>query len=314
MPRKIVIFVVGILKFIFWMEIKHLKHTQIDFLKWDSCIWQASNSLVYAESWYLNVVSPNWEALVGGNYEYVMPLPKKRKLGISFLIQPPITQQLGIFSKEKIGEKIFQKFIRKIPYLSYHLNLNEQNEHKNTSAQPNYVLDLNRNFKDLCADFSKNTKRNIEKASKLCVRLVDDLLPNEFLDFYFSTEKNYSVPKKNLVSKLIENGFSRGKMTLFGAYNAENELISALCLLHSKERFIYLLPISSEAGKSSLAMFLILNEIICRNAETPNMLDFEGSRIEGIAQFYRGFGAKLKPYFELKRLSVNDFLSSLENK
>ena len=91
-------------------------------------------------------------------------------------------------------------------------------------------------------------------------------------------------------------------MTLFGAYNSENELISVLCLLRSKERFIYLLPISSEAGKSSSAMFWIINEIIRRNAETPKLLDFEGSRIEGIAQFYQGFGAQLKPYFQIGRL------------
>jgi len=283
------------------MKIKHLKHTEIDFEKWDDCISQASNSLVYAESWYLNVVSPNWEALINGDYEYVMPLPVKRKFAASFLVQPPLTQQLGVFSKKEINEEILRKFIRKIPYLSYHLNLNEQNECKNASTQPNYVLNLNKNFDDLYAGFSKNTKRNIEKANKLGVRVVDDLLPNEFLEFYFSTEKKYSVPKKNLVSELIENGFSREKTTLFGAYSSENELISALCLLHSKERFIYLLPISSEAGKKSSAMFLITNEIIRRNSETPNLLDFEGSRVEGIAQFYRGFGAKLKPYSQIRR-------------
>ena len=185
------------------MKIKHLKHAEIDVEKWDNCISQASNSLVYAESWYLNVVSPNWEALVGGDYEYVMPLPKKRKFGVPFLVQPPLAQQLGLFSKKDINEEILQKFIRKIPYLNYHLNLNEQNECKNASAQPNYVLDLNRDFEDLRADFSKNTKRNVEKAKKMGVRAADNLFPNEFLEFYFSTEKNYPVPKRNLVFELI---------------------------------------------------------------------------------------------------------------
>jgi len=284
------------------MKIKHLKHAEIDFEKWDNCISQASNSLVYAESWYLNVVSPSWEALIGGDYECVMPLPVKRKFGISFLVQPMLTQQLGVFSKEEINEEIVRKFIRKIPYLSYHLNLNEQNECENASALPNYVLDLNKSFENLYADFSKNTKRNIEKAKKSGVRVTDDLLPNEFLEFYFSTEKNYSVPKKNLVSELIESGFSRGEMTIFGAYNFDNELISAFCLLHSKERFIYLLPISNQTGKNCSAMFLIINEIIFQNSETPNLLDFEGSRVEGIARLYRGFGAKLKPYFQIGRL------------
>jgi len=283
------------------MKVKYLKHAKIDFEKWDNCILQASNSLIYAESWYLNLVSPSWEALIGGDYEYVMPLPVKRKFAISYLIQPAAVQQIGVFSKEKINEEILRKFIRKIPYLSYCLNLNEQNECKNAAILPNYVLNLNKNFEKLYADFSKNTKRNIEKANKSGIRVADDLLPNDFLEFYFSTEKNYPFPKKNLLCELIKTAFSREKITFFGAYNSENELISALCLLRSKERFIYLLPISNEKGKTFSAMFLIINEIIRRNSETSNLLDFEGSRIEGVAQFYRGFGATLKSYFQIRR-------------
>jgi len=295
------------------MKIKHLKHTEIDFAKWDNCISQAVNSLVYAESWYLNAVSPNWEALIYGDYEAVMPLPVKRKFGIAFLVQPPLTQQLGVFSKTTINEKILQEFIRKIPYLSYHLCLNEQNKCKNASAQPNYVLDLNENFEKLYAGFSKNTKRNIEKASNYSVAVRADLQPDVFLKFYFSTEKNYGTAKESVISELIKNGFFRKKMMLFGAYNSENELISALCLLHSKERFIYLLPVSNEEGKKSSAMFLIISEIIKKYSETHALLDFEGSRVEGIARFYEGFGGKRKPYFEVKRLSVIDVMKKFYN-
>jgi hypothetical protein len=295
------------------MKIQYLKHAEIDFEKWDNCILQASNSLIYAESWYLNIVSPSWEALIGGNYEYVMPLPVKRKFGVSFLIQPPLTQQLGIFSRTEISEEILRKFIRKIPYLSYHLNLNEQNSCKNTSPQPNYLLDLNKSCEKLYADFSKNTKRNIEKANKSNIRVRDNLLPNEFLKFYFSTEKKYSSPRKNLASELIKMTFHQKKTTLYGVYNSENELISALCLLHSKGRFIYLLPVSNEMGKKTSAMFLIISEFIRQHSASSKLLDFEGSRVEGIARFYEGFGGKLKPYFEVKRLSVSDIITKTKN-
>jgi hypothetical protein len=91
------------------MEIKHLAHIEIDRQKWDACILNACNSLVYAESWYLDIVSPNWEALILGDYEYVMPLPVKKKFGVSFLVQPPLTQQFGIFSSNKIDEEIIEK-------------------------------------------------------------------------------------------------------------------------------------------------------------------------------------------------------------
>jgi hypothetical protein len=83
------------------MKIKHLKHPEINRQKWDACIQNACNSLVYAESWYLDIVSPNWEALICGDYEYVMPLPIKRKLGISFLVQPPINAAIGCFFRKQ---------------------------------------------------------------------------------------------------------------------------------------------------------------------------------------------------------------------
>ena len=83
------------------MEIKYLKHNQIDKQKWDSAIENAENGLVYALSWYLDIVSPNWDALVVGDYEQVMPVTHKRKYGIKYLIQPPFCQQLGFFSQSK---------------------------------------------------------------------------------------------------------------------------------------------------------------------------------------------------------------------
>lgn len=293
------------------MRIKYLKHNDIDYEKWDICISQANNSLVYAKSWYLDVVSPGWEALVADDYVYVMPLPVKRKYIFRYLVQPILTQQLGIFSKEKINDKLVRKFIRKIPYLSYHLNLNEQNKYMKATVLPNYLLDLNISYERLRAGYSKNTKRNIEKADKAGLIVTDDLPANDFLEFYYSTEKNYSEPDKIIVEKLIFTALDRKKMSLYGVYNTQKELIAALSLLHSKQRFIYLLPVSNEEGKKSLAMFAIINEIIRNNSFSPFLLDFEGSRLEGIARLYKGFGGKKKVYYEVKRFRPQSFINKV---
>ena len=62
------------------MQIRHLRHNEINYSLWDKCITNAKNSLVYASTWYLDVVSPDWEALVAGNYEYIMPLPDRKSV------------------------------------------------------------------------------------------------------------------------------------------------------------------------------------------------------------------------------------------
>ncbi len=78
--------------------IHYLKNSEIDFEKWDACVAQATNSLIYGYAFYLNAMSENWDALVFGNYEAVMPLVWRKKKGIKYLYQQAFTQQLCIFS------------------------------------------------------------------------------------------------------------------------------------------------------------------------------------------------------------------------
>ena len=87
------------------MRILHLRNKSIDYCRWDNCITKSHNHLTYAYSWYLDIVSPNWEALVSEDYAYIMPLPVKSRYGIPYLVQPVLTQQLGIYSKKKINER-----------------------------------------------------------------------------------------------------------------------------------------------------------------------------------------------------------------
>jgi len=291
------------------MEIKHLTHTEINIQKWDACIQNACNSLVYAESWYLDIVSPSWEALILGDYEYVMPLPVKRKYGISFLVQPPLTQQLGIFSKNSIDNNMVESFINKIPYRSYHLNFNEQNPFQKGELQPNFVLNLNKDEQTIFSNYSTNTKRNIKKARNSNIEIKTDVSAKDFLTFYCSTEKNYPVDPETKVKKLIEESFRREKTILYGAYNIKNELVSTLCLLHSPQRLIYLLPVSNEEGKENLAMFRMVDIIIQNYMNNNLLLDFYGSNVKSIARFYESFGAEINYYYSIKHWSINDWIT-----
>ena len=67
------------------MEIRYLEHSEIDKAKWDLNINQALNKLPYAFSWYLDVVSPNWHALVSDDYNFVFALTWRKKLCLSLL-------------------------------------------------------------------------------------------------------------------------------------------------------------------------------------------------------------------------------------
>ena len=292
------------------MNIDYLRRYQIDIEKWDSCIEQSDSRLVYAKSWYLDIVSPQWSGLVGDNYLAVMPLPTKTKYGIPYFYRPPFTQQLGLFDTSKVhNDSIIDEFIRKIPLRPYRLHINgcHRPQH-NGIEQPNYTLYLGRKYDDISSRFDTNTLRNINRAHKsgVIVERYDSAsvensdITDKFIEFYLSTPKPYEVSDIDVFTKLIREAYARECMIFYFAYIDEVP-IAALALLGSGKRMIYLCPISNEYGKQHSAMFLIVNQIIIDYQDTDTTLDFEGSRIEGIARFYRGFGAKLEPYFLIRR-------------
>jgi hypothetical protein len=283
------------------MQIIHLQHKDIDMNRWDQCISESINQLTYTFSWYLNIVCPGWEALIAGDYEFVMPIPVKRKYHLPYVVQPYFTQQLGVFSKNPVNEEILKQFIKSIPYYSYQLNLNEQNKNSEIEVLPNYILNLNTAYNLIASKYSKNTQRNIEKAHKNSLTIDTELNSSDFIEFYKVTQKNYQQGQGEILRQLIEAGKVNQSINLFGIRNKENELIAALCILISSNRMTYLLPASNIEGKKTSAMFLLIDKIIRQNAEKKIILDFEGSQIEGIARFYKGFGAENQPYFMVKR-------------
>lgn len=283
------------------MKIKHLKHEEINYKRWDELVETSQNSMIYAFSWFLNCVSPQWEALVDENFQYIMPLPVKKKYGITYIVQPILCQQLGVFSQYKITADVMQKFIQSIPYLSYEMNINEHNFTENTLKLPNLLLDLNIAYENLLKKFSTNTQRNIKKAENHRLKVNWDLSTEEFTTFFFNEEKKYGLPDKNKTKTLIYNAFEKKSVLLIGAKTVEGKLIAALGLFISKNRLIYLLPSSAQEGKEKSAMFFVVNEVIKKFANTDKILDFEGSRMEGVARFYEGFGAKRVSYYLIKR-------------
>jgi hypothetical protein len=291
------------------MKITHLKHNEIDKGKWDNIISNSYNHMFYAYSWYLDIVSPDWEALIADNYEYLMPLPVKKKYFINYVVQPILTQQLGIFSSEEIDKEIIKQFIHKIPYLSYELNLNEANKIEECTTLPNLILKLDREFLDIRESYSKNTIRNIEKAKKSTLNIIENITTNRFIEFIVASTQLYDN-NISTIKQLILLGLSKNIFQLLGVTDNKDELICVLCVAKTKNRITYLLPASNALGKSNSAMFLLIDYLIQQNSPSNLTLDFEGSKIEGIARFYKGFGATLKPYYMIKRYRPNHTIIS----
>lgn len=282
------------------MIIKHLKHKEIDKLKWDEQIDKSQNATLYAQSWYLDIVCPGWEALVNEDFSIFMPLPIKLKYGFKYLTQPFYSQQLGVFTISELNKSDFYRFIESIPYKFYRLQLNKSNcfDFPKVDLKPNFVLKLNKPYDELQNAFGKNCKRNVKKSINENQSFVDNTSPEDFLKF---VETNLAFkPIKGvmpILKLIIKESVSNGSAMIFSAIEKDSDkLLAAVFLISWKNSFYYLMPASSEKGKEYNSMFFIVDQLIQKHSETEKILDFEGSSIEGVARFYKGFGAESEYY------------------
>src|SRR5262245_16003135 len=145
--------------------IRYLENTSIDKAKWDATIDASPNGMVYAKSWYLDIVSPGWQGLADENYTSVFPLTHRKKFGISYLYQPFFTQQLGIFSTESVSADAVEKFLSAIPekFRLTEIQLNHTNKVSRTdfsvSDRLTHHLNLENTYETIQKKYSENLTR-----------------------------------------------------------------------------------------------------------------------------------------------------------
>ncbi len=288
-------------------KLKYLRQDEIDSEKWNRCIDNAANCRIYGYDWHLDRTAIVWDALVWGDYEFVMPLPYKTKLGIRYLYQPLFSQQLGIFPNppDTIKEQFYKLLFAKFRYSDFQLNAVNAKISTKTEIdfvpRKNYLLALNAGYTQLSKAFSTNTKRNINKANKNGLALVSGIRLEEYLEF---KKQNLTpgVDRSAIASlkNIIAFGQYKGFGEIQGVYTAENRLCAAAYFCRWKDRVIYLNAVSNNEGKKWGGMYFLIGNFVENNAGQNITLDFEGSMVAGLERFYRGFGATAETYFQLK--------------
>ncbi len=284
------------------LQIRYIKHTEIDKPLWDSQIHKAANGRIYAFSGWLDIVSPEWSALVTDSYDFLMPLPGKKKFGIKYVAQPKFTQQTGIFSSRKITNNIVSDFLKSIPekykYQVVHLNSQNRISGENIVKKTNHLLSLNNKFSNLFKAFSQNTKRNIRKSEKL-KNITDKNISVDEAIFLKKENNINALSEKDLktLRRLILFAKEQFNVKIYGVRNKNKKLISVTVFVFCENRIYLPLIASSPEGKKKFASFHIFNTFIEEYAGNELFLDFEGSSVPGVARFFEGWGAVPETYY-----------------
>lgn len=285
-------------------DIKFLLNHEIDKQKWDECINKAYNSRVYGLSVYLDEMCSNWSALILSDYNAVMPLTWRKKFGIHYLYQPAFCQQLGVFSKIGLSEKLVALFLSSVPekFKYWEIALNSCNSvtSYNTRAGKNYLLSLNAPYENLYKNYNRNAKRNIKKAIESGINICE----NVNLDTVISLHRTRFEDKVGANNKdyehflsLLDKLSAQGKLYCAGVKDKNDTLIaSSIYLLHN-DRIIFIINGNLPSALANGSTYLLKDFVVKKFCGKQLVMDFEGSDNEHFSRFYQQFGAEEIEYY-----------------
>jgi hypothetical protein len=297
--------------------LRHVRHHEIDRLQWDALISQSANGLIYALAWYLDIVSPGWEALLKeeqGRYVAVLPLPVQRKFGLRYLKQPLFGQQLGLFyvvpPTAADWAAVSRLLNKQVSYITrYAFNVaNAELASPATLGMPGglartYHLSLRAPYPALWAGYRPERRRHLRKAQahglvvepstdiNLLIRLFDENTAHRITGML---GEGYQYP---LLRTLYGAASRAGLGTMWQARTPQGEVVSLMFLLRFKKNIIYLFNCSTAAGKAMGAVSVMLDEFFRQHAGQDLCFDFESPGVPSLERFYGSFGSVAAPYF-----------------
>ncbi|SET30060.1 GNAT family N-acetyltransferase [Hymenobacter actinosclerus] len=294
----------------------------LDRAQWDALITTAPNGLIYALSWYLDIVSPGWAALVKhdarGRYVAALPLPVQRRFGFRYLKQPLFAQQLGLFSLVESTPadwaEISQLLQREFRFITRY-SFNTDNPALSGAATAwtgfetttfhTYYLSLNLPHNQLVAAYKPNRRWRLNQARRRQLSLepghdIDQLLrifdENTAPNIYGIIGEEYEY---RLLRALYAEAQQQEMAQLWQARTAADEVVAMIMLFEFNGRLTYIFNASTEAGKAAGAISLLLDEVFRQYATRPICFDFEAPEVASIAHFYGSFGSTETPFLSI---------------
>ena len=276
--------------------------------------------------WMNTIAEPDyWDvALVGheNDIQALLPYFKKRKFQFDIITVPPLTPYMGPWVHYPDGQKeatrlsfekkMMEQLIEQLPktdkfiqyfhpaitnWLPFHWNGFEQ------STRYTYIIDDLSDSNRLYESLQGNIRREINKAQKiLAVSETDDVsILHQLKEKDYETkgeEINYTKEYFERIYKMLSKK-DAGKAWI--AKDEHGNIVASLLLAWDADSAYYLAGATDPKKKNTGAMSLLMWTAILFASGVTNKFNFEGSMVEPIERFFRAFGAKQTPYFEIRK-------------
>jgi hypothetical protein len=281
---------------------------------------------LFCQPWWLDAVVPDaWDEVVlekNGEFLARMPYAIRRKRGKTKIFMPSLTQTLGPtlrpskakrFKRLSEQKKLMTELIEQLPPFdrfqqNFHYSITNwlpfywKGFHQTTRYT--YVLDDLSDPESLFKDFRENIRGDIRKASKQGVVVRDDLGMDAFLELHeatFDRQKMEMPYSQAFVRRLDEACVANDARKMLFAVDASNRIHAAAYIVWDRESAYYLMAGTDPSLRNTGATSLVLWEAIRFAATVTKKFDFEGSMLEPVERYFRAFGGRQMPYFQITK-------------
>ena len=292
-------------------NVQIINHKELDKVIWDKKISASASPSFFMLSWVLDILHPNWDALVYLNYEAFMPIPKAQKYGLTYVFQPKFIRSLSIFNENEDHRSAIIAIFRET-YSLVNINLDfELKESNSNGVFQKLSIPCSREL--LHNAYSKNAIRVISKLDvEIEYKLIYDA--GTFINF-FKNIKNIKSLKSNSYVKLhqlISETLKRENGKLIAAFY-NGEMIACGFFIFFQKQVYFLKGTVNKIGREKGAFYGLIDHVLQSLLGNFEQLDFVGSNDKGVANFYRKFGAQDFHYSILKYNTIKTPVKQLAN-
>lgn len=293
---------------------------------------QQPNLPVFMQPWWMDAVcaGKQWDVLLYINEKTdvilaAMPYLLRKRFGIRYILMPQLTQIGGIWFDHTLYNQdgsIWDKDLEQQVYQSFANRLKDLNlayyyqQFPLQSTAPEslqklgftshqrltYRLDDLTNLDDVIEQFSKNKKRQLQKALSLHAErgLSVEMFYRLHEQCLKEKKKHISYTREFLL--VLDRKAKRAKQSeIISIHNADGEIYAAAYLVWDNRSMYYLIPFIAERHRDSGAGALLVLESIKFAREKHLAFDFEGSMVHSIANHYHQFGSTPTPYYSVHK-------------
>ena len=292
-------------------NVQIINHKELDKVIWDKKISASASPSFFMLSWVLDILHPNWDALVYLDYEAFMPIPKAQKYGLTYVFQPKFIRSLSIFNEnEDYRSAIIAIFKETYSLVNINLDFELKESNSNGVFQK---LSIPSSCELLQNAYSKNAIRVI---SKLDVEIEYKLFydAGTFIEF-FKKIKNIKSLKSNSYSKLhqlINETLKRENGKLIASFY-KGEMIACGFFIFFQKQVYFMKGTVNKIGREKGAFYGLIDFVLQSLVGSFEHFDFVGSNDKGVAGFYKKFGAKDFHYSILKYNKIKPPIKQLAN-